>query len=216
MSGHLNANLIAHCYDDNERHALEECARREHIDRQVSVFVFPAGRCVLAIQFASLGAHVTVGDLPAHQREAENRALARGVEDNITFLPCTLSELPLELPGAPYDIIVLRRGLVRLPYRRARDMLRQLLLSLKIGGKLYVSILGLHSELGNDYPGRDLPIEQRFTHLSPAMAAKYDISDPVCLYSERNLFMLLLEAGASVLRTQTTTYGNVKGIGVRV
>ena len=30
------------------------------------------------------------------------------------------------------------------------------------------------------------------------------------------LFMLLLEAGASVLRTMTTTHGNVKGVAVRV
>ena len=48
------------------------------------------------------------------------------------------------------------------------------------------------------------------------MAKKYGIAGPVCLYSERNLFMLLLEAGASVLRTMTTTYGNVKGVAVRV
>jgi len=48
------------------------------------------------------------------------------------------------------------------------------------------------------------------------MAKKYGLHHPVCLYSERNLFMLLVEAGGSVLRTLTTTYGNVKGIAVRV
>jgi hypothetical protein len=56
----------------------------------------------------------------------------------------------------------------------------------------------------------------RFTELSPSVAKKYGITHPVCLYSERNLFMLLLDAGASVLRTLTTTYGNVKGVAVRV
>ncbi|MCL2636215.1 MAG: hypothetical protein FWD50_06260, partial [Betaproteobacteria bacterium] len=98
----------------------------------------------------------------------------------------------------------------------ARIALRQLLLRLRIGGKLYLSTLGLHSELGDGYPGLDLPIEERFTHLSPALAAKYELDEPVCLYSERNLFMLLLEVGASVLRTRTTTYGSVKGVAVRV
>ncbi|MDR1995671.1 hypothetical protein [Azonexus sp.] len=216
MDDHLSANPIANCHDENERLALEECVKRQRIDRRVSVFVFPAGRCELAIQFARLGASVTVGDLPARQREVENRALAAGVQDNVRFVPCTLSELPADLPGDPYDIIVLRRGLCCLPYHRARTTLRQLLLRLRIGGKLYLSILGLHSELGDGYPGQDLPIEQRFTYLLPAMAAKYEIDQPVCLYSERNLFMLLLEAGASVLRTLTTTYGNVKGVAVRV
>jgi hypothetical protein len=48
------------------------------------------------------------------------------------------------------------------------------------------------------------------------MINKYGIKSKVCLYSERNLFLLLLEAGASVLRTLTTTYGNVKAVAVRV
>lgn len=90
------------------------------------------------------------------------------------------------------------------------------MLKLKIGGKLYISLLGLHSELSEGYADRELTIDQRFAELSPALAEKYDIRQPVCLYSERNLFALLLEVGASVLRTLTTTYGNVKGIAVRV
>jgi hypothetical protein len=170
----------------------------------------------LAIQFARLGASVTVGDLPDHQHEVENRALAASVQDSIRFVPFLLNDPPADLPGDPYDIIVLCRGLCRLPYHRARTILRQLLLHLRIGGKLYLSTLGLHSELGDGYAGRDLPIEERFAPLSPAMATKYEIDEPVCLYSERNLFMLLLEAGASVLRTHTTTYGSVKGVAVRV
>jgi hypothetical protein len=93
---------------------------------------------------------------------------------------------------------------------------RRLLLELRIGGKLYVSVLGLHSELGDGYGGGETPVEERFAELAPAVAAKYGVSGPVCLYTERNLFMLLLAAGASVLRTMTTTYGNVKGIAVRV
>ena len=48
------------------------------------------------------------------------------------------------------------------------------------------------------------------------MAEKYGIKQKVCLYSERDLFMLLLDAGASVLRTLTTTYGNVKAVAVRI
>jgi hypothetical protein len=74
----------------------------------------------------------------------------------------------------------------------------------------------MHSELGDHYAGSELAVEARFCELDPGMALKYGIKDPVCLYSERNLFMLLLEAGGSVLRTFTTTHGNIKGIAVRV
>ena len=33
---------------------------------------------------------------------------------------------------------------------------------LRIGGKLYLSVLGLHSELGHGYADAEQPIEQRF------------------------------------------------------
>jgi len=170
----------------------------------------------MPIKFARLGASVTVGDEASHRHEVENRALAAGVGDDIRFVAGSLSELPADLPGLPYDIIVVRRGLSRMPYRQACNVVRQLLLQLKIGGKLYLSIRGLHSELSDGYAGRERPIEERFAPLSPVLAAKYGIDQPVCLYSERNLFMLLLDAGASVLRTLTTTYGNAKGVGARV
>ena len=87
---------------------------------------------------------------------------------------------------------------------------------LKIGGKLYISVLGLHSELSEGYAASEATIDQRYAELAPSLARKYNIHQPVCLYTERNLFMLLLEAGASVLRTLTTTHGNVKGVAVRV
>lgn len=202
--------------DENERLALEECVKRQRVDRQVSVLVLPAGHCEVAIKFARLGAHVTAADDVALQGEVQGRALAAGFADNIGFAPCSLASLPEEMPGAPYDIIFVRRGLCNMPYEDARAAVRRLLLKLKIGGKLYVSTLGLHSELGEGYADHVQPIDQRFAKLSASLAKKYNINYPVCLYTERNLFMLLLEAGASVLRTLTTTHGNVKGIGVRV
>ena len=216
----MNANTTANPFlsgdDENERLALEECVKRQRLDHRVSVLILPAGRCELAMKIARLGAQVTVAETASLQREIEGRLLAAGLHDNITYTPGELPNVPEDMPGEPFDIIVVRRGLCSMPYDQARSVIRQLLFKLKIGGKLYISILGLHSELGDGYPGSEHPVDQRFTQLSPALAKKYGITGPVCLYSERNLFMLLLDAGASVLRTLTTTYGNVKGVAVRV
>jgi hypothetical protein len=216
MNAHISANPLETGTDELERFALEECNKRQRVDRKVSVLVMPAGRCELATKFARQGASVIVADQPTRQQETEGRILAAGLRDEISFAGAALPELPEDLPKEPFDIIVLRRGLCSLQYEQARRIIRQLLLRLKIGGKLYVSILGLHSELGEGYPGREMDIEERYAELAPPMVDKYGIQGPVCLYSERNLFMLLLEAGGSVLRTLTTTYGNVKGIAVRV
>ena len=216
MTTNINANPLELGNDELERYALEECIKRQRVDHHTSVLIIPAARCELAKRFAQLEARVILGDDPARKQEIEGRILAAGFSDEVRFTPCTLDHLPDELPGEPFDIIMVRRGLCGLRYEHARQVVRQLLLKLRIGGKLYVSIHGLHSELSEGYAGIEHRIEQRHAALSPSMAKKYGIAGPVCLYSERNLFMLLLEAGASVLRTMTTTYGNVKGVAVRV
>lgn len=202
--------------DELERLALEETARRQRVDHSVSVLVMPAGRCQLATRFARLGAQVTVADSVERQPEVEGRILASGQRDAIRFLPCSLPTPPANAELRSYDIIVLRRGLCSQGYAASRQTIRQLMQHLKIGGKLFVSILGLHSELGEGYGGRDQSLYERFSMLSPTMANKYGIDGPVCLYSERDLFLLLLESGASVLRTMTSTWGNVKAVAVRV
>lgn len=216
MTTDIIANPLEIGHDEAERLALEECVKRQRVDRRVSVLVIPAGDCEQAAKFARLGAQVTVTDDPARQAHVEGRLLATGLGDEISYIPASVSALPDNLPREPYDIIVVRRGLSRMRYEEARQIVHQLLLKLKIGGKLYVSLLGLHSELGEGYAGDGHDIGQRFAPLAPALAGKYNIPGDICLYTERNLFMLLLEAGGSVLRTLTTTYGHIKGVAVRV
>ena len=216
MTTNINANPLGNGNDELERYALEECVKRQRLDHRSSVFVTPADRCELAGRFARLGANVVLGDAPQQQKASEGRILAMGLGDLIRFAPLDLAALPDELPGEPFDIVFVNRDLCAMPYEQARKLVRQLLLKLRIGGKLYLSLLGLHSELGDGYADHRYPVSERHATLAPAIAAKYGIAGPVCLYSERDLFMLLLDAGASVLRTLTTTYGNVKGVAVRV
>lgn len=202
--------------DELEQMALAECIKRQRVDSRVSVLILPAWRGNLAIKFAEQGAQVVLADDPAQQRAIEGRILASGRREEIRFAPYRLPELPQSDAGEPYDIIVLRRSLCALPYPLARQVVRELMQKLRIGGKLYLSILGLHSALGEGYRDAELDITDRFTELAPPLVEKYGITGPVCLYTERDLFLLLLEAGASVLRTGTTTYGNVKAVAVRV
>jgi len=216
MTTHISANPFEMGNDELERYALEECVKRQRLDRRASVLILPAGGCDLAVKFVRLGAQVTLCDEASLRPEIVGRILANGLREDVRFVPGAIAELPEQIPGEPFDVIVLRRGLCGMRYEEARQVVRRLLLELRIGGKVYVSILGLHSELGDGYPAADARIEDRYSQLAPEMVRKYGIQGPVCLYSERNLFLLLLDAGASVLRTMTTTYGNVKGVAVRV
>lgn len=199
-----------------EQMALEECVKRQRLDHHVSVLIMPALRSDLATRFAQQGAQVVMADAPDCRSEIEGRILSSEQRNQIRFVPYTFPALPQNPPTEPYDIIVLHRSLCRLPYGEAKQLIRDLMKKLRIGGKLYLSILGLHSELGDNYPDAGCDIQARFSPLAPERAAQYGIEGPVCLYSERNLFLLLLESGASVLRTFTSTYGNVKAVAVRV
>lgn len=216
MTTHISAIPFEMGNDELERFALEECVKRQRLDRRASVLILPAGGCDLAVKFVRVGAQVTLCDQDSLRQDIEGRILATGLREDARFVSGAVAELPEQIPGSSFDLIFLRRGLCGMRYEEARQVVRRLLLELRIGGKLYVSILGLHSELGDRYPSADVRIEDRYSQLAPEMIRKYGIQGPVCLYSERNLFLLLLDAGASVLRTMTTTYGNVKGVAVRV
>lgn len=216
MNTNINVNLLETGSDELERLVLEEVHKRRRFKSSVSALVIPVGCGELATEMAKLGCGVTGIDDARYESDFRERALATGKPAELEFVPGALDSLPAEIPGGPFDIVYIRRGLSSFPYAQTRQILSNLLRHLKIGGKLYVSVLGMHSELGYHYAGAESIIDRRFCPLDPAMARKYGINDPVCLYSERNLFMLLLEAGGSVLRTFTTTHGNIKGISVRV
>ena len=209
----LGGNSAVH--DELENLAFTEIVKRRRFGGSQSALVVPAGKGDLALEMARLGSQVTAADNAGSCGELERRALSSGLKDEVRVVVATLDDLQT-LPTDPYDIVFCRRGLCSLPYEEACRTVRNLLLRLRIGGKLFLSVLGLHSELGEGYGGRDQMTKQRFAPLAPQMATKYNIDAPVCLYSERDLFLLMLESGASVLRTFTTTHGNVKGVAVRV
>lgn len=216
MDKNTTANPWETGNDAVEQLALEECAKRQRIDRSVSVLILPAGRCELAACFAQLDARVVVADAEDRASSVNGRIIASGYRDNIRFAATELPGPPPQEPDGSFDIIVLRRGLCSLPYAQGKQLIRQLRQKLRIGGKLFITVLGLHSELGEGYAGREQSLYERYSKLSPIMARKYDLHGEVCLYSERDLFLLLLDSGASVLRTMTTTWGNVKAVAVRV
>lgn len=213
---YTTANLLATGADELERLALEEIIRRQRLGNAVSALVVPTAATDLAVAMATAGARVTVGDGAAQAERALAVAAGAGFRDEIAFSTFDFLGLADTLNGEPFDVAVIQRGLCGVRYEQARRLVHELLLRLKIGGKLYVSILGLHSELADAYPGSEVVLSERFCCLAPEVAARYDLHHPVCLYSERNLFTLLLEAGCSVLRTFTTTHGNVKGVAIRV
>lgn len=216
MHGDIIANPLDSSSDALESFVLEECVKRRRINHDVSALITPASRCETGIKLARLGAAVTILDRAEQRLAIEGRILAAGFRDQMQAISAPDLNIEESLPGEPFDLILVRRGISALPYAEARATVKRLLRRLKIGGKLYLSVFGRHSELAEGYLAADLSIADRYAPLAPKIAEKYGQSGSFCLYSERELFMLLLEAKGSVLRTLTTTYGNVQGVAVRV
>ncbi len=215
MDNNLNSNFLEGAVDELERMALEEAIKRRCFDTETTALVLP-GRCHLTLELARKGVRVDASDIGEWDDETTQRRFLDAPCNRVHFAPITLDMPEGKLAHEPFDVIICRQGLCEIPYARAKGIVRQLIRRLKIGGRLYLSMLGLHSELGYRYQATDALVGERFCELSPEIADKYSVHGPVCLYTERDLFCLVLETGGSVLRTFTTTHGNVKGVAVRV
>lgn len=192
-----------------DKRVLEEIEKRQRRQEPVSTLVFGIGAEAQGLRMAVAGASVLV--------VADDCALAEqnGLRcvDTATFWA---DDSDQGLPGEPYDLILSQRALNTLRYEDARRAVRRLLLKLRLGGRLYLTLHGIHSELGDHYPDGNKLVERRFAPLPPDIAQRHGIGGPICLYSERNLFSLLFEAGGAVLHTSTSTLGVVRAIAARV
>lgn len=216
MDNNLNSNFLENAVDALERMAIEEAIKRRCYNPNPTALVVPEGRCNLSYELGSKGVQVTAADSGEWDDESAAQLYPATARSHVTFAPITLTDLGQKLPNEPFDLVICSRKLSLMPYKEAREVTHNLLRRLKIGGRLYLSLFGLHSDLSEGYASLEVDVSQRFCELAPAIGEKYNIVGPVCLYSERNFFTLILEAGGGVLRSFTTTHGNVKGVAVRI
>ena len=99
-----------------------------------------------------------------------------------------------------------------LTFEEARALLSLLAERMASSGRAFISASGLYSELGDDYPDRDVALEDRYSNLSPTMAERHDIRDPVCLYAKEDMEQLLSESGFQLREFLPSDFGNVKAI----
>ena len=189
-----------------EQWVLAELVRRQRSGESVSALLIGAGAETQALRMAEAGARVL---LLSDQETIPHT--------NVSQLPvAALTDETAKLPFAPFDIILSQRNFSTLRYDAARAALRQALRRLKIGGKLFISLYGIHSDLGDNYPDGGKLVTDRLAPVAPEVGKRYGLTEPVCLYAERNLFSLLMESGAAVLKTSTSALGHVRGVAARI
>lgn len=190
-----------------EQWALAQIAKQRRFGETVRAMACGVGAQGHALRMAEAGARVLLlSDQPAPPHV-----------DIVQLPAAAIADPEAPLPLEPFDLILDQRTLSGLRYDDARRALRRRMQRLKIGGKLFISLYGIHSELGDNYADSGKLIGERFAPLAPALAGRHGIDGPVCLYSERNLFSLLMEAGGAVIKTATSALGEqVRGVAARV
>lgn len=99
-----------------------------------------------------------------------------------------------------------------LTFEEARDLCTLLADQMAPSGRVFISASGLYSELGDGYPDRNVALEDRYSKLSPTMAERHDIRDPVCLYAKEDMERLLSESGFQMREFLPSDFGNIKAI----
>lgn len=99
-------------------------------------------------------------------------------------------------------------------YKEAEKILKRALDWIQPNGQLFISASGLNSELGNDYPGKECPVQKRMDFLSEDMKNKHDIQVKVCLYTMPEFFTLLMDTGWKPTEYFVSGFGNLKVVAI--
>ncbi|HEV3090064.1 MAG TPA: class I SAM-dependent methyltransferase [Candidatus Cybelea sp.] len=129
----------------------------------------------------------------------------------LTFERHHLAELAAENLPEALDFVYSQRTLHYLRYGDALTVLAGVFRNLREGGRAFLSVSGLASELGGGYDG-DHAVERRFAHLGEPMARLHRITTEVCLYLPDEFADLGKRAGLQPVRIWQSAFGNVKGV----
>jgi len=210
-SGH-GVDISSQRTDDLDDAALAE-VRRLFETNAVRPLVFDLG-CGFGAHSARLavaGAAVVAFDLDDNREQVAQRAAEVGLAGQVNFVQMDIRKglAPLQLRP---DVIYSQRTLHYLTFDEAKTVLTLLAGKNTEPMSFFLSASGLNSELGQRYPGRDVPVEQRHAELSSEMQEKHAIYGPVCLYTVDDMAQLINESGLTSIRIYASPFGNIKAI----
>lgn len=204
--GGFGVDVASQRADDLDQLAL---ARITASSQRLRALDLACGEGGQAVRMALAGAESVASDV--QDNCAAVAALAGAADVQVAFVQADMRCLDtVDSLRTPFDIIVCQRAIHYLPFKEALEALKQITARLAPGGRLYLSASGLHSELGNDYPGANVPLESRYAPLSLPMQEKHGIRGPVCLYTPADMDKLLGLARLKPERLFTSQFGNVK------
>lgn len=166
---------------------------------------------IQGLRFASVGFKTVLIDcLPIESTVLK----ASGIDQLFPISYLMVDARKLGKPDLPDEIALCysQRFIHYLRFGDAVALLKLIRSKMPNGAKLFLSASGVGSELGEGYVAREQELALRFAPLATNMAAKHDIHEPVCLYTQNDLIALCQSAAFRTEEVYSSPFGNVKGV----
>jgi 2-polyprenyl-3-methyl-5-hydroxy-6-metoxy-1,4-benzoquinol methylase len=170
-----------------------------------------AGLGIQSVRMALNGYQAYAYDLMAAPQTIATVARVYQV-GRVTFITGDLSKLSISHFPRSIDIIYSQRFIHYLSYDQAVALLEMLGKRMKKGAHLFLSAAGFDTEIAQDHPDRQMPVERRFSAIDSSNAKKHFVTAPLCIYRLSELEKLASESGFSTIDSWTTEFGNVQGV----
>ncbi len=164
-----------------------------------------------ALRLAQAGARVFAVDIEDYARRFEQlRQAAKIRPAQLHFMHADIRHFIKRRHPSEYNAAMIQRVLHYLQYTEARDFLSNL--HTIVSGKIFVSVTGVESAIGERYVARQDPIENRFAYLDTKKTETFFITEPVCLYTRKEYVALLESTGWHIEKIWTSAFGNHKAV----
>lgn len=179
-------------------------------DEPMAVLDLGCGAGGTAVRLALAGASVTAVDM--HDFSANFTALrqAHSLSNELTFIAGDIRHLEELLPKEKFDYCLCQRTIHYLPYQEALICLKKL--RAKVRQKLFISVTGVETDIGEHYPCSESPLVKRYCSLNQEAQTTFSIREPLCLYTPEEFTALLLDAGWQIEECWVSAFGNIKAV----
>ncbi len=193
--------------DDLDKLCLSFISERENV-RALDIGCGAGGQ---SARMALAGAQVqAIDEYDFSDSFAQLRTQYDLADTQLHFIQSDIESCVRSAGAMSFDIAVFQRTIHYFSHAVAKQILQNL--HAITNDKLFISVTGIQSAVGEEYLGHDVPITERFFALTEATADTFSIHQPVCLYTEVEFRTLLEETGWNVERLWVSAFGNIKAV----
>jgi len=203
-------------YQSFDGHGVDVAVNRaDDVDKKILVYIAEHPSCkVLDLGSGIGGQSVRMAEADAHVVAIDQFDFTKQFEsyenDQIQFVTGDMQQLATLVPELEFSVVLCQRTIHYLRYAEAVLFLKAV--RAQTTDKLFISVTGIGSLIGDVYPGKEVDIAERFCVLSDLGKDMFSIQEPVCLYSQEEFESLLQSAGWIVEECWVSAFGNIKAV----